>query len=176
MKKRTYSTNLRERCWSHFAALNIPIRPERFDVALARAEKEALSALEVLDLVVGQQAGERRERSTERRIREAHFAERNTLEAFDWKFNQKTMNRIQIEELATGDFIRRHPNLVLVGQSGMGKSHLIQALGIRACAFEYRVLYRTSAQLIADLTASLADKTLPQRLRFYSRPDCLIID
>ncbi len=176
MKKRTNPTNLRERCLSHFAALNIPVRPDVFDAALERAEKEALSALEVLDLVLGQQAAERRERSTERRIREAHFAERKTLEAFDWKFNQKAINRIQIEELATGDFIRRHSNLLLVGQSGVGKSHLMQALGIKACALEYRVLYRTSAQLIADLTASLADKTLPQRLRFYSRPDFLIID
>jgi DNA replication protein DnaC len=58
----------------------------------------------------------------------------------------------------------------------VGKSHLIQALGIKACALEYRVLYRTSAQLIANLTASLADKTLPQRLRSYNRPDFLIID
>ena len=65
---------------------------------------------------------------------------------------------------------------MLVGQSGVGKSHLIQALGIRACPLGYRVLYRTSAQLIADLTASLADKTLPQRLRLYSRPDFLVID
>jgi DNA replication protein DnaC len=176
MKKRTNPTDLRQRCLGHFGALNIPIRTEVFDAALERTEKEALSALEVLDLVLGQQAAERRERSTERRIREAHFAERKTLETFDWKFNQKTINRVQIEELATGDFIRRHANLVLVGQSGVGKSHLIQALGIRACALEYRVLYRTSAQLIADLTASLADKTLPQRLRFYSRPDFLVID
>ena len=176
MKKKTCPSNLREACLSHFAALNIPIRPDVLDAALERAEKEALSALEVLDLVLGQQAAERRERSTERRIREAHFAERKTLETFDWKFNQKTINRAQIEELATGDFIRRHSNLLLVGQSGVGKSHLIQALGIRACALEYRVLYRTSAQLISDLTATLADKTLPQRLRFYSRPDFLVID
>ena len=78
--------------------------------------------MEVLDLILGQQAAERRERSTERRIREARFAERKTLEGFDWKFNQKAINRVQIEELATGDFIRRHANLLLVGQSGVGKS------------------------------------------------------
>jgi len=176
MKKHPNPTNLRDRCLNHFAALGIPIRPEALDAVLERAEKEGLSPLEVLDLVVGQQAAERRERSTERRIREAHFAERKTLEGFDWKFNQKAINRVQIEELATGDFIRRRSNLLFVGQSGVGKSHLMQALGIRACALEYRVLYRTSAQLIADLTASLADKTLPQRLRLYSRPDLLIID
>jgi len=133
MNKSLNPTNLRDRCLSHFAALGIPIRPEALDAILERAQKESLSSLEVLDLVMGQQAAERRERSTERRIREAHFAERKILEAFDWKFNQKAISRVQIEELATGDFIRRRANLLLVGQSGVGKSHLIQALGIKAC-------------------------------------------
>jgi DNA replication protein DnaC len=50
-------------------------------------------------------------------------------EGFDWKFNPKTFDRIQIEEPVTGDFIRRHANLLIVGWSGIGKSHMIQALG-----------------------------------------------
>jgi DNA replication protein DnaC len=83
---------------------------------------------------------------------------------------------MQLEELATGDFIRRKANLLMVGWSGIGKSHIIQALGQKACMHGYRVLYRTSAQLLADLTASLADKTLPARLRYYANPDWLIID
>ena len=111
-----------------------------------------------------------------RRIREASFAENKTLEGFDWNFNLKTFNRLQMEELATGDFIRRRTNLVMVGWSGIGKSHMIQALGQKACVNGYRVLYRTSSQLLTDLTASLADKTLPLRLRRYAKPDLLIID
>ena len=79
------------------------------------------------------------------RIREACFAESRTLEGFDWKFNPKAFDRLQIEELATGDFIRRRANLVFVGWSGVGKSHIIQALGQKACVHGYRVCYRTSA-------------------------------
>ena len=60
--------------------------------------------------------------------------------------------------------------------TGIGKSHIIQALGQKACVHGYRVLYRTSAELLSDLTASLADKTLPARLRRYANPDLLIID
>jgi len=108
--------------------------------------------------------------------RAAHFAEEKTLEGFDWQFNPEAFDRVRIEELATGDFIRRRSNLILVGWSGIGKSHIIQAVGQKACVHGYRVLYRTSAQLLADLTASLADKTLPARLRRYSSPDWLIID
>jgi DNA replication protein DnaC len=46
----------------------------------------------------------------------------------------------------------------------------------KVCVQGYRVLYRTSAELLSDLTASLADKTLPACLRYYTRPDLLIVD
>src|SRR5213594_26990 len=175
MKKSTTPAALRDQCLSHFKILGIVVPSDDFDAVLQRAENEALSHLRFLDLLLGQQAAARRERSVERRIRDAHFKERKTLETFDWKFNPQ-IDRVQIEELATGDFIRRHSNLLVVGQAGVGKSHLIQAIGMRACAAGYRVLYRTSAQLLNDLNASLADKTLPVRLRRYQRPELLIVD
>lgn len=177
MKKTTTpTTQLRDQCLSHCATLGIPLESAALDEVLLRAEKDALSHLQFLDLLLGAQAHARRERSVARRIREARFAENKTLEGFDWNFNPKAFDRVQIEELATGDFIRRRTNLVLVGWSGIGKSHIIQALGQKACLNGYRVLYRTSAELLSDLTASLADKTLPARLRRYANPDLLIID
>jgi DNA replication protein DnaC len=180
MKKTTATTipanQLRDRCQSHFETLRIPVELPALDELLARAEKESLSHLRFLDLLLGSQADARRERAVARRIRDAHFAENKTLEGFNRDFNPKAFDRVQVEELATGDFIRRRTNLILVGWSGVGKSHIIQALGQKACVHGYRVLYRTSAQLLADLTASLADKTLPAKLRRYANPDLLVID
>jgi len=178
MKKTTTKTpvQLHDECLSHCATLGIPLEPAALDAVLSKAEKESLSHLQFLDLLLGAQAAARRERSVARRIRLARFAENKTLESFDWNFNPKAFDRVQIEELATGDFIRRRSNLILVGWSGVGKSHIVQALGQKACLHGYRVLYRTSAQLLADLTASLADKTLPAKLRRYASPDLLIID
>jgi len=174
-KKLTISEHLQQ-CIHHFALLGIPLREHELEEALQAAEKDSLSHLAFLDLLIGNLARQRRERSTERRIRAAKFAERKLLDEFDWNFNRKAFDRIQIEQLASGDFIRRRANLILVGQSGIGKSHVIQAIGMKACALGFRVIYRTSAQLITDLTASLADKSLPQRLRIYKNPDLLIID
>jgi DNA replication protein DnaC len=171
-----HTSQLRDRCLNHFATLRIPVEAAALDALLARAEKESFSPLRFLDLLLGEQANRRRERAIERRIRDAHFAESKTLEAFNWEFNPKAFDRVQIQELASGDFIRRRTNLVLVGWSGVGKSHIIQALGQKACVHGYRVLYRTSAQLLADLSASLADKTLPARLRYYAKPELLIVD
>jgi DNA replication protein DnaC len=161
---------------AHFSQLGVSIRGEDLDAALSRAEKARHSHLEFLESVIGQEAGERQRRRIERRLREAHFPELRTLENFDWAFNSKAIDRVQIEALASGDFIRRRENLVMIAQSGVGKSHLIQAIGRQACALDYRVRYSTSAGLLAELTASLADKSLPDRLRYYARFDLLIID
>ena len=170
------TTQLRDRCLSHFATLRVPVQPGALDELLTRAEKEHLSYLSFLDRLLGAEAGARRERAVARRIHEARFPENKTLEGFDWNFNPKTFDRTQMEELASGDFIRRRANLVMVGWSGIGKSHMIQAIGQKACVHGYRVLYQTSAQLLADLNASLADKTLPARLRRFAKPELLIID
>src|SRR4029077_1739702 len=111
----------------------------------------------------------------ERRIREAGFAEVCLLEQFNWKF-ERTVQRPQIEELATGDFIRRKCNLVLVGQSGVGKSFLLKALGRCACVHGFRARYFTSAILLTKLAASLADQTLPQKIRQLASSDLVVID
>jgi len=176
MKATKTTIPLRDRCLSHCATLRIPLEGASLDEVLSRAEKENLSHLHFLDLLLGTQADARRERAVARRIREARFADTKTLEGFDWQFNPKAFDRVQIEELATGDFIRRCNNLIIVGWSGIGKSHIIQAVGRAACARGYRVRYITSAELLQDLTASLADHTLPERLRYYSNFDLLAID
>jgi DNA replication protein DnaC len=169
-------TELHQKILEDFQALGIPLRPEQLDVVLERAESEGMSHLEFLRVLLGEQADGRRERRIARRIREAGFAESKTLIDFDWQFNAAVIDRVQIEALAAGEFIGRRQNLVWVGQSGVGKSHLIQAIGQSACVLGYRVRYETSASLLQDLTAALADQTLPRRLRYYGKFELMIID
>ncbi len=172
----TSPDNLRERILADFAVLRVPLTAAHLDAALAQAAKDGWSALEFLHRLITDQAGLHRERSTARRIREAFFPEHKTLASFDWDFNAKAIRRVQIEELATGDFIRRRQNLVLAGHSGVGKSFLVQAIGQTACMQGLRVRYITSAELLQNLTACLADRTLPERVRYYARFELLIID
>ncbi|MFH0983556.1 MAG: IS21-like element helper ATPase IstB [Planctomycetota bacterium] len=168
--------NLRERVLADLATLKLPISVEALDAALARADGEGLSHLNFLELVVGEVAARSRPRAIQRRIREARFREDKDLADFDWQFNAQAIDRAQIEQLATAEFVRRGENLVMVGQSGVGKSHLLQALGKRFCELGYRVRYTTSAGLLEDLRASLADQTLAGRIRYWSRFDLVIID
>ena len=168
--------DLRDRLLGYFETLRIPLSATELDAVLAQAEKQRWSPLELLQRLIGPQADQRRQRTIERRIREARFKEVKTLEGFDWLFNAKAIDRTQIETLATGEFIRRGDNLVVAGQSGVGKSHIVQSVGRAACVLGYRVRYVTSAALLTDLTASLADHSLPQCLRRYSNYELLIID
>ena len=170
------SHDLRERLLGYFEILRVPLSAAELDAVLAEAEKQRFSSLEFLERLIGPQADQRRQRAIERRIRNARFREVKTLEGFDWLFNAKAINRTQIEALATGEFIRRGDNLVVAGQSGVGKSHIVQSVGRAACVLGYRVRYVTSAALLIDLTASLADHSLPQCLRRYSNYELLIID
>lgn len=166
---------LRERILEHLVVLRIPVSGEELDRVVDAVEREHLAFLEGVDRLLGEQAARRRDRAIARRITAAHFAEHKTLETFDWKFN-KTIDRAQYEQLGTGDFIRRRINVVLIGQSGVGKSHLMQAVGLSACALGYRVCYTTSAQLLTELTAARADKTLNDTLRRYANWDLVIVD
>jgi DNA replication protein DnaC len=168
--------DLCQRILDYFQTLRVPLSAADLDAVLAEAEKQRWTPLELLSHLLGPQADLRRQRAIDRRIREARFREPATLEGFDWQFNAQAIDRPQIETLATGEFIRRGDNLVILGQSGVGKSHIVQAVGRAACARGYRVRYITSAELLQDLTACLADRTLPERLRYYSNFDLLAVD
>jgi DNA replication protein DnaC len=167
---------LHKRILEYCQTLGLPLDRDELDGVLHRAETEHLSHLELVECLLSGPAQRRRERSTELRIQKAKFREPATLEAFDWTFNAQYIDRVQMEELATGDFIRRHDNLVFVGQSGLGKSHLIQAIGRRCCAVGYRIRYITSAGLLRELGTSLADGTMPEKLRYFTGFELLIID
>lgn len=170
------ATDPREQILQDFQTLRVALKPEQFDAALTRAEQEGLSHLEFVRLLIGEPANLRRERSTAKRLSDAGFRDPVSLADFDWQFNAASIDRVQIEDLTTGDFIRRRQNIVFVGQSGVGKSRIIQSVGRAACVLGYRVRYVTSAELLATLTASLASQTLPECVRDFARLDLLIVD
>jgi DNA replication protein DnaC len=169
-------TELCQKVLEDFQVLGIPLRVEQLDAVLGRAQSEGMSHLEFLRVLLSEQANGRRERRIAHRIREAGFADSKTLIDFDWQFNAAAIDRVRIETLAGGEFIGRRQNLLWVGQSGVGKSHLIQAIGQCACVLGYRVRYETSATILQELTAALADRTLARVLRYYGRFDLVILD
>ena len=156
--------------------LGVAVTPETLDAALSAAEKESLSHLEFLHRLLAGPAEAKLQRAQERRVHAAKFRELTTLDGFDWEFNAQGLDRRSVEQLATCDFVRRHENVILVGQTGLGKSRILQAVGHAACVQGYRVRYATSARLLQEFTAALADGTFTRMLDDYARLDLLLID
>lgn len=149
---------------------------EALDGLVREATEKGISPWELLDRFLAIPANLSIERAIERRIKNAGFPTTATLESFNWEFNAQTINQASMLELASGEFIKRRDNLAFVGQSGLGKSHLIQGISRACCALGYRVRYETSATLLEELTRAAGAKTLPSALRYYRSFDLLIID
>lgn len=109
------------------------------------------------------------------RLRRAAFEGVKRLEDFEWNFNPG-IPRARIIELATCAFVERHENALFVGPTGVGKSHLAQALGERACRAGYNVLYVPAHRMLASLRASRADQSYDRKLARLTSPELLIID
>ncbi|RRR77949.1 MAG: hypothetical protein EI684_00890 [Candidatus Viridilinea halotolerans] len=109
------------------------------------------------------------------RMRRAAVNSTKTLEGFDFAFNPG-LNRQQILHLASGDYIRQKRNLLICGPSGVGKSHLAQALGHAACRQGYEVLFINTHKLLQQINGGRADGTHERRLAQSLRPNLLILD
>jgi DNA replication protein DnaC len=144
------------------------------DQALAEPVKDE-SRLAWLWRLVEPQLRRRIESRAERRIRESRLPVRKTFEGFDFAFQPK-LDKDLVLELATLRFVEQGKNVLLAGMSGTGKSHIALALALLACTANRRVLYTTSADMLARLTMSLADGTLAQALKPFTRAELLVVD
>ena len=109
------------------------------------------------------------------RTKLAHLPNRKSLEEFDFSF-QPSIDKRQIDELATLAFAARAENVILLGPPGVGKTHLAVGLSMKALKTGLTVYYTSLARLIEDLKRALEQDRLERRWRVYLRPAILVID
>jgi DNA replication protein DnaC len=143
---------------------------------LAKAAAEAhWGHVQYLAGLVEGEALERRQRSIQRRIRQARFPVVKTLEPFQWTWPQK-INRLQVQNLFRLRFIEDKANVIFLGGVGLGKTHLATALGYAACQKGHSVLFATAVDLINALAAAQRAGRLKPALGRYLRPAVLVLD
>ena len=144
--------------------------------ALAKETAEAQwDYVDYLAALVEGEALERRQRSIERRIRQARFPVIKTLEPFLWTWPDK-INRPQVQHLFRLKFVEEKGNVIFLGGVGLGKTHLATALGYQACQKGYSVLFATAVDVINTLAAAQSAGRLKQAFGRYIKPAVLILD
>ena len=148
---------------------------QTLDLRLQEASGHGLSHAEFLELILQDELAVRGDRQLQRRTKAACFREPKTLDAFDWSFNP-SLKRKQIYDLATGRFIRESRDVLLLGPPGVGKSHLVQAIGYHALKAGFVVLYRSIFDVVRDFLHDEALGGEDKVLARYLKPDLLIVD
>ena len=148
---------------------------ETLELRIAQAQKDELSHMAFLTLMVQDEIERREARKLAVRIQKASFEEQKTLEGFDFSFNHR-IKRGVVADLATGLFVEKGEHVLLYGPAGVGKTHLAQALGHEACRRGFSVLFVKAAKMFRHLFASRADQSWERQVRKYLHPDLLIID
>lgn len=166
--------SLREELIEALKRLRLAAVIESLEPRLRQAREQKLSHSEFLYRLLSDEVARRERRQLELRLRRARFDQEKVLEDYDFSFNPLAP-REQVLELASCRFVVERRNVVLTGPTGVGKSHLAQALGHQACRAGYTVRYTGARELLSELRASRADESYEQALRRYVKPQLLIV-
>jgi DNA replication protein DnaC len=148
---------------------------QTLEVRLQEAAANRLDHAEFLELVLADEMAVRHERLIGRGLKAAGFREQKTLEDFNWDFN-RSIKKKQIYDLAAGGFVRQHRDVLLAGPPGVGKSHLVQAIGRQLVHAGFSVLYRSIFDTVRDFLHDEAFEGHDRVMTRYLKPDLLILD
>jgi DNA replication protein DnaC len=166
---------MNDRLLSTLKNLRLSGLAQSLDVRLHEAQSNSLSHAEFLELLLQDELLVRGDRQLARRVKAACFRDVKTLDAFNWSFNP-SLPKKRILDLATGRFLTERRDVLLLGPPGVGKSHLVQALGYQVLKHGGTVLYRSVFDVVRDFLHDEAFAGHDKILARYLKPDLLIID
>jgi DNA replication protein DnaC len=174
MKKST-NPSREDRLRQNLKELGLQKIAEIFPEYTRQAVQGQIGYLEYLDHLIAQEAAWRHERMVKYRISAGKLAVRKALNDYDFSYPTR-INKQKVLDLFDLGFIERKSNVVFIGPTGVGKTHLSVALAFAACELNLSVRFTTAVAMVNHLTAALADHTLAPKLKQYTRPKLLVID
>lgn len=155
--------------------LKLPTIRRIYAEAARQAESDGASYETYLLEVVGREQEQRRTNLIKRRLREAGFPQTKTLEETDLA-KWPGFEARRVRQLADGKYLNKGENLVFIGKHGTGKTHAAQAFGVEACRQGHRVIFKTAASLVSQLTEACDQRRLRAMIRKLSNVKLLILD
>ncbi len=155
--------------------LRLPAMARDCTTLAPEAEQRGLGYLGYLQLLLEGEVAERDERQRRMRLKLAAFPYEKHLEEFDCSL-VPSVPKTRLLELAQGAFLAQRENLLFLGQSGLGKTHLLLGVGRALCLAGHRVLFRTAATLVNELEVAHKELRLPRLLAHYRRFELVLVD
>ena len=160
---------------AHLKALRLPTFLREYDKLARQCAAESLDSRSFLQQLCELELLDREQRATERRIKAAKFPVTKSLDTFDFP-SLPALNKKLVLELARCEFIDRRENVLALGNSGTGKTHIGLALGLAACQRGYRTRFTTAAALVNELFEARDERRLLRCQKQLAKQDLLIVD
>ena len=160
---------------AHLKALRLPTFLREYDKVARHCAQEGLDCPRYLFRLCELELLDREQRAIERRIKAAKFPVVKSLETFAFRAIP-SLNKRLVLELTRAEYLDRRENVLALGNSGTGKTHLALALGLAACQKSYRVRFTTAAALVNELLEARDDKRLLRFQKQLAKQDLLIVD
>lgn len=155
--------------------LRLPGAAQSLNNLLREAETRQLSHLDFLIALLKQENDQREENTVARRIKQAGFPQVKSLETFDFTMIP-SLNKARILSLARGEYLDEKRHVILMGNSGTGKTHLATALGLCACQQGRRVKFYQTARWVEELISAREEHRLLKLEKEWMRNDLIILD
>ena len=159
----------------HLKALKLPTFLREYDKLARQCATEGVEHTGYLLRLAELELIERERRMVERRIKEARFPAVKSLDSFDF-LALPSLNKTLVLELARSEYVLRRENVIAVGNSGTGKSHVALGLGLAACQKGLSVGFTTAAALVNELLEARDEKRLLRLQRQLAAYKLLVID
>lgn len=159
----------------HLKTLRLPTFLREYDKQARICAAEGVDHVRYLARLTELELIDRERRMVERRIKSAKFPAVKSLDSFDFKAIP-SLNKMMVLELARCEWIERQENVIALGPSGTGKTHVALGLGLAACQKGLPVAFITAAALVNELMEARDEKRLLLRQRQLAKVKLLIID
>lgn len=172
MKQIMKQNNITER----MKELGLPFIAASFESFLSEEAGRSRTFVESVSAMLDIEYTARKERTARTRIKLSGMPQMKSLENFDLSWLKGGLSQSRLSELSSLSFIDRKENVIFLGPSGVGKTHLLLALGHKACVSGYSAYYISARDLIDSLLRARETGRLKRRLSWLKKPHLLLVD